>query len=612
MSTQLVESQLRKLDMFKRLPEPHLQFMARAVQVLTFQRGEEVIREGNPTQGMFIIASGSASLIRRTADGSERWLKTLQANGVHDEMALRENGSEMASLHINEPTTLLFLSRDRMKIVTQHFADVWNYINLVPPPPLVMPNAEGFATTNPVPVPPPRAPVAVPLPTPHPQQPTTVTPDPAPQPAQQAESPAVVRKIQEPRQDIDGIVLGYGEQVLLKTRRHQWAWVRRIGIAVLLMGMACVGAFASFSISIVLSLFVLGLGGIIGFVASGYFYLEWRNDLFVVTNRRVISIERVIPTFSVSINEVPLTNIQQVNAELPSGDLFARIFNYGNVELKNASDTGDMVLDVIPNPDRVQQAIFEIQTTFRQQIQTQERGAIREEIERSLGLRADTQTDVETDEPHISVLQQSSGLPFARTQFINDEGEIVIRRHLSIWLSRIFAPCLVILAGFVMTLVSFVPSGLVFQMAIGMAIALWLVGILWLWWADWDWRHDQYIIGKNYITIIHKRPLWLQNEVEQILLNRLDNVVSETAGVFNTMLQRGDVKLSLVGEGLNTAKVLRSIYRPQYIQSEISRRQASIKTMEEEASVRRQRQEIAQYLGVFNEVNTSQSQNQQQ
>jgi len=63
---------------------------------------------------------------------------------------------------------------------------------------------------------------------------------------------------------------------------------------------------------------------------------------------------------------------------------------------------------------------------------------------------------------------------------------------------------------------------------------------------------------------------------------------------------------------LNTAKVLRSIYRPQYIQSEISRRQASIKTMEEEASVRRQRQEIAQYLGVFNEVNTSQSQNQQQ
>ncbi|MGV2436257.1 MAG UNVERIFIED_CONTAM: hypothetical protein LVT10_16365 [Anaerolineae bacterium] len=38
---------------------------------------------------------------------------------------------------------------------------------------------------------------------------------------------------------------------------------------------------------------------------------------------------------------------------------------------------------------------------------------------------------------------------------------------------------------------------------------------------------------------------------------------------------------------------MRSIYRPQYIQSEISRRQQSIKTMEEEASVRRQRQEIA-------------------
>ncbi|MFZ4828575.1 MAG: cyclic nucleotide-binding domain-containing protein [Phototrophicaceae bacterium] len=596
MSSQLVENQLRQLDMFKRLPEPHLQFMARAIQVLTFQRGEVVIREGNPTQGMFIVMSGSASLIRQTADGSERSLKTLQVNGIHDEMALRDMGMEVASLHINEPTTLLFLSRDRMKIITQHFADVWNYINLVPPPPMVMPN------TPPPSVPQSRPPVAPPTP----QQPPTQAPTPTPEPPKQVTPPVVAHERQEPLQEIDGIVLGYGEQVLLKTRRHQWAWVRQIGIAVLLGGMACVGAFLSYSVSVALSLFVLGLGGIISFMASGYFYLEWRNDLFVVTNRRVISIERVIPTFSVSINEVPLTNIQQVNAELPKSDLFARVFNYGNVELKNASDAGDMVLDVIPNPDRVQQTIFEIQTTYRQQTQAQERGAIRAEIERSLGLRADAQTDAEIDEPMMSVLQQSSGLPFARTQFINDEGEIVIRRHLSVWLSRILAPCLVIFAGFVVTLVSFIPSGFVFQIAIVMAIAFWIIGALWLWWADWDWRNDQYIIGKNYITIIHKRPLWLQNEVEQILLNRLDNVVSETAGFFNTMLQRGDVKLSLVGEGLDTAKVLRSIYRPQYIQSEISRRQASIKTLEEEATVRRQRQEIAQYLGVFNEVNSSQ------
>ena len=166
--------------------------------------------------------------------------------------------------------------------------------------------------------------------------------------------------------------------------------------------------------------------------------------------------------------------------------------------------------------------------------------------------------------------------------------------------------------GLVVVLVSFASGGLLFQIAMVMAIAFWIVGILWLWWADWDWRNDQYIIGKNYITIIHKRPLWLQNEVEQILLNRLDNVVSETVGFFNTLLQRGNVKLSLVGEGLDTAKVLRSIYRPQYIQSEISRRQASIKTLEEEANIRRQRQEIAQYLGVFNEVNNNQKQNKQQ
>ena len=116
-----------------------------------------------------------------------------------------------------------------------------------------------------------------------------------------------------------------------------------------------------------------------------------------------------------------------------------------------------------------------------------------------------------------------------------------------------------------------------------------ILGAVWFYAADWDWRNDLFIIGSETITLIRQRPLWLQNEVERIRIAQIDNVKSEVYGLINNLLNRGNVRISLIGSDLKDAKVMDSIYDPQEVQAEISRRQAAIKSERQRADVDQQR-----------------------
>jgi hypothetical protein len=102
--------------------------------------------------------------------------------------------------------------------------------------------------------------------------------------------------------------------------------------------------------------------------------------------------------------------------------------------------------------------------------------------------------------------------------------------------------------------------------------------------------------------LIHKRPLWLQDENDQILLSQVDNVISEMRGVLNTLFKVGDVKLSLTGSDAKNAKWFRNVHEPQEIQQEISRRQDRAAMLKQEADAQRQKQAIIDYLLVYHET----------
>jgi membrane protein YdbS with pleckstrin-like domain len=93
-------------------------------------------------------------------------------------------------------------------------------------------------------------------------------------------------------------------------------------------------------------------------------YEDWRNDIFQLTDRDVIDIDRRPFAFGESRKQAPLRNIQNVRAERPG--FFATIFDYGNVHIETAGAESDIVFDRVPHPSQVLSDIFHRLEEYRE------------------------------------------------------------------------------------------------------------------------------------------------------------------------------------------------------------------------------------------------------
>ena len=324
-----------------------------------------------------------------------------------------------------------------------------------------------------------------------------------------------------------------------------------------------------------------------------YGYIEWRNDSVIVTDQRIIRITRTIATFRTNISEIAVSSIHEANTEIPANDPFARLFNYGTVVMKTAGSVGNLYFDFMPHPLALQQLIIEDSRLFKERQAQQHRNAMRAELDKWLtGNTGEASTRKTNDGPPRRL---SSSLLQTKIQF--DNGDTIYRHHLIVWFQHIFAPGLLLLASFVGMVITAV---LGIWLGTALAFFVFLVSAVAFYLADWDWRNDYFVVNDNTITIVHRRPLWLQNEHDQILLERVDNVVSESSGFLPTLLGYGDLSVSLLGA--DEHKEFKMIAKPQEVQENISRRLARMEKQQQEADAKQQREIIGEYLSLYDQV----------
>lgn len=98
---------------------------------------------------------------------------------------------------------------------------------------------------------------------------------------------------------------------------------------------------------------------------------DWRNDLFRLTDRLIIDIDRMPFGFGESSKQAELQNIQNVRAYTPG--LIHTIFNYGFVEVETAGVDSNIKFENIPFPGVVQSDIFhQIEDFNRRQREAEE------------------------------------------------------------------------------------------------------------------------------------------------------------------------------------------------------------------------------------------------
>lgn len=91
-------------------------------------------------------------------------------------------------------------------------------------------------------------------------------------------------------------------------------------------------------------------------------FVDWYFDVFIITNQRVLDYE-FKPMSGYKVKEAMLEDIQDVK-EKSLGPI-ASIFDYGNLEVKTASERGVLDFEKIPNPTRVRDILTDLSNIAR-------------------------------------------------------------------------------------------------------------------------------------------------------------------------------------------------------------------------------------------------------
>ena len=103
---------LASTPLFLELDENTLDALTQITMTRRLNKGEAVVRQGDPGSKMFIIVEGKLKVSVSLEDGKEISLSTLRPNEAFGEIALFDRNERTATIKAVEPSTCLVIERD--------------------------------------------------------------------------------------------------------------------------------------------------------------------------------------------------------------------------------------------------------------------------------------------------------------------------------------------------------------------------------------------------------------------------------------------------------------------------------------------------------------------
>lgn len=122
------------------------------------------------------------------------------------------------------------------------------------------------------------------------------------------------------------------------------------------------GSFLILLLALVISIFAFPFGVIAGVIGICYFIyklIERKNNLWAVTNLRVIDEYGV---FTNNTKESPLDKINNVSY---NQTFWGKIFGYGNVQIQTAAEVGATTYQMVTNPKELKDSITHMQEEYK-------------------------------------------------------------------------------------------------------------------------------------------------------------------------------------------------------------------------------------------------------
>lgn len=530
--------QLKLAHFLRGLPETRLVELAESLDQRTFQPGDALLSAGDPADGLHIILQGEVELLQEDREGHLREIGRQETGGLLGVIPLLSGTTSQVAVRALEPTEVLF----------------WEKTNL-------------FLFLE--------------------QQPSAL------------ESLQVIARSQRLARELQFDWLTDEEAIFALSRRHgiRLLWRQLIPALCAVLAISAVGWSVASDTPL-----LRWLAALLSLAAGAYGlwqWIDWRNDYFIVTDQRVIWLEKVVAIYDSRV-EAPLRQILSVSV---STDMLGRWLGYGDVVIRTY--TGKIVFQHIGRPRAVAAVVEErwrrLQLAEREEDRSGKLEAIRTMLE------GEAEDEAKGEEPPRAPMPppeeaeppKEIGLNHWNLQLrFEDQGIITYRKHWAVLLRRIAPPSLLFLLavawvgarlGDLLTVLT-PPT----TMWVGGGIAL--IGFLWFLYQYADWANDLYQISRTHILDVYRKPLGRELRRAAPLENILSTEV-DRRGLIGLLLDFGEVRVNIGTEQLD----FEGVFHPGMVQQDIVRAQETFLAQQQQAERKQQRREMVEWLGVYHD-----------
>jgi hypothetical protein len=535
---------LNQIHLFNSLNEEQFGAVANELTEETFPAGKEIVKQGTEDDCLYLIWSGKVSL---TQSGKQQPLATFVSGDHFGEEAMLVNHHRWTTtVTATEETIVLALTREQFR-------------KLVKQAPGLRIN---FAVT--------------------------------------VNSYRLERRIRFKW-------LQENEVVYFLARKHPILLVQSLTGPVLLAVAGIIGMLAAWYyslwvpalaavwyLSLLASVFAVGWG-----VWNG---IDWGNDYYIVTDRRVVWVEKVIGIYE-SRQETPLSAVQRVNVEM---DLSGRAMDYGDLVISTI--VGSTL--TLRNVDHPYQAAALIDQYWKRSKDTSHKME-EEEMNKALRARLLDGQEQPTEIKGIVAKPTEKKSPYENQRGIvnlfrlrfEHLTTVTYRKHIFVLYEQTWIPGLIllILLG-ILVYEIFSPSASFasfFNADAGLLSLLWALlfisGLLWWIYQYLDWSNDIFQVTPDQIMDIDKTPL---GQVTSDIAS-LENILSieyKRIGILELLFNYGTVYIT-IGGGKEMA--FENVYNPSAVQDDIERRRLERITKKEHESIKADRERTADWFAAY-------------
>lgn len=402
------------------------------------------------------------------------------------------------------------------------------------------------------------------------------------------------------------------EVVIRKDKRHILALVAKLTepLAVILLGLLVSWLLEQFSIATDAVPFIFGAFVLVAIGWIIYNVVDWANDDFIITTKRVVHIERTI-IYGETRDEAPLGAIQDVKVSIPN--LFTRIFNYRNIVIQTAG-VGNVIFDGLGNGDQIRRAIFAQKKSAAQRVEatntTAIRSALNNRIYKKISL-ADIWKPEEAPPKKPTWLdkvlawrpRQAINYLIPKMKEVNGD-TITWRKHYLILLRDATIPALATMFSFYLLVAAFwgLPPFQEPHLRVTMLLlVIWVGTIFWYIYQYDTWQKDIYIVTNDNIIDIKGSPLNLGAEMRREgSFANVQNITYRTPSFFTRFFNMGNVVIETAGT-MDTF-TFEQVFNYKQVQQEISKRLFAYKRREREKTRADEEQRFTHWLGEFHDI----------